>query len=80
MPDILKICIGDVLELKKPHPCGEKRFTVLRLGSDVRIVCKGCGRDMTLPRVKLEKAVKKIYPADADTQTDSSKKGYCKHE
>ena len=71
MSEILKFCIGDVLELKKPHPCGEKRFTVLRLGSDVRIVCSGCGRDMTL-----EKAVKKIYPAHADT----SKKGSCKHE
>ncbi len=76
MSEILKFCIGDVLELKKPHPCGEKRFTVLRLGSDVRIVCSGCGRDMTLPRVKLEKAVKKIHPAHADT----SKKGSCKHE
>ena len=75
MPDILKIRIGDVLELKKPHPCGEKCFTVLRIGSDIRIVCKGCGRDMTLPRIKLEKAVKKIYHADADTQTDFARKG-----
>lgn len=57
---IPKIHVGDVLELKKNHPCGEKRFTVLRTGSDIRIVCRGCGRDMTLPREKLEKAVKKI--------------------
>ena len=71
MPQILKICTGDVLELKKPHPCGEKLFTVVRLGSDVRIICKGCGRDITLPRVKLEKAVKKIHPAS----TESSAKG-----
>ncbi|MBQ8914563.1 MAG: DUF951 family protein, partial [Clostridia bacterium] len=34
-------------------------------GSDVRILCEGCGRDMTLPRVKLEKAIKKIYPEDS---------------
>ena len=57
---ILKIKVGDVLELKKPHPCGEKRFKVLRVGSDVRIVCLNCGRDMTLDRIKIEKAVKQI--------------------
>ena len=57
---ILKIDVGDVLELKKPHPCGNKLFKVLRVGSDVRILCQSCGRDMTLDRVKLEKAVKSI--------------------
>ena len=55
---ILKIEVGDLLELKKPHPCGNKLFKVLRVGSDVRIVCQNCGRDMTLDRIKLEKAVK----------------------
>ena len=58
---ILKIKAGDVLELKKPHPCGAKQFKVLRVGSDVRIVCTNCGRDMTLDRIKLEKAVKQIF-------------------
>lgn len=58
--EILKINAGDVLELKKPHPCGNKLFKVMRVGSDVRIVCNECGRDMTLDRVKLEKAIKKI--------------------
>ena len=57
---ILKISVGDILELKKPHPCGNKLFKVLRVGSDVRIVCQGCGHDMTLERIKLEKAVKRI--------------------
>lgn len=55
------IHVGDVLELKKAHPCGSKRFSVLRVGSDIRIVCSGCGRDLTVPRVKLEKSIKKIY-------------------
>ena len=58
--EILKINAGDVLELKKPHPCGNKLFKVIRVGSDVRIVCLECGRDMTLDRIKLEKATKKI--------------------
>ncbi|MBE6562196.1 MAG: DUF951 domain-containing protein [Ruminococcaceae bacterium] len=58
--NIIRFQQGDVLELKKPHPCGEKRFCVLRTGSDVRIQCLGCGRDMTLPREKLERSVKKV--------------------
>lgn len=57
---IIKLSVGDMLELKKPHPCGEKVFKVLRVGSDVRIVCQGCGRDMTVDRIKLEKSIKKI--------------------
>ncbi len=58
--EIIKINVGDTVELKKPHPCGEKRFKVLRVGSDVRIVCLGCGRDMTLERIKLEKSIKRL--------------------
>ena len=57
---ILKIDVGDTLELKKPHPCGSNIFKVLRVGSDVRIVCQNCGRDMTLDRIKLEKAIKSV--------------------
>ena len=59
-PNILKISVGDVVEMKKKHPCGTKLFKIMRVGSDVRILCCGCGRDMTLDRLKLEKAVKKI--------------------
>ena len=66
MSEILKISVGDVLELKKPHPCGSKMFSCQRVGSDVR---SGCGRDMTLPRIKLEKAVKKIHHTDGDERT-----------
>lgn len=66
---IIKICVGDVLELKKPHPCGGKLFKVLRVGSDVRIVCQICGRDMTLDRIKLEKSIKNIATEQkAETQ------------
>ena len=57
---IIKFNVGNMLELKKPHPCGEKVFKVLRVGSDVRIVCTGCGRDMTVDRIKLEKSIKKV--------------------
>ncbi len=57
---ILKLSVGDLLEMKKPHPCGSKKFKVMRVGSDVRVICEGCGRDMTLDRIKLEKSVKQI--------------------
>lgn len=66
MPDIIKISVGDTLEMKKQHPCGARRFKVLRVGSDVRVVCEGCGRDMTMPRIKLEKSIKKIIPEARD--------------
>ena len=61
---ILKIDVGDVLTLKKPHPCGNNTFKVLRTGSDVRIVCQNCGRDLTLDRIKLEKSIKSIAKND----------------
>lgn len=57
---ILKLCVGDRLHMKKPHPCGKNEMEILRVGSDVRIRCMGCGRDVTVPRVKLEKSVKAI--------------------
>ena len=59
--EILKISIGDVLELKKPHPCGNKLFKIMRVGSDVRVVCLKCGRDLTMDRIKFEKAVKSCH-------------------
>ena len=60
--NIVKIQLGDVLHLKKPHPCSCSDFVVRRVGSIIRIVCLGCGRDMTLDRIKVEKSVKKITP------------------
>lgn len=62
MATILRFTLGDTLELKKPHPCGGRRFTVLRVGGEMRIRCLGCGHDMVMDRIKLEKAVKHIIP------------------
>lgn len=64
--NIIKFKINDIIELKKPHPCGTKLFRVLRVGSDIRIVCQGCGRDMCLDRIKLEKVTKKVLTTDAE--------------
>ena len=52
--------VGDVLVMKRPHPCGESRFTVLRVGMDFRIRCVSCGREVMVPRAKVEKSIKKL--------------------
>lgn len=57
---IITFNLSDTLILKKKHPCASDRFRVLRLGSDVRIVCEGCGKDITLPREKIEKMIKGV--------------------
>ena len=58
--EIIKINTGDTLIMKKNHPCGSNRMKVMRTGSDIRIICEGCGRDMSVARVKLEKNIKAV--------------------
>ena len=53
----LKLSPGDIIELKKKHPCGGKRFEVVRAGMDFRICCLQCGSQMRLSRPKLEKSI-----------------------
>ena len=65
--NLQKYKINDLLELKKPHPCGCSPFKVLRVGSIMRIVCTGCSRDMEIDRVKLEKATKKIIVSEENS-------------
>lgn len=56
----MDIDVGDVLNLKKPHPCGSKQFLVLRVGMDFRIKCLSCNHEIVLVRGKLEKMIKEI--------------------
>ena len=58
------IKLQDKLEMKKPHPCGGKILTVLRLGSDLKVRCDTCGHEMSVPRVKLEKKIKTIHTTE----------------
>lgn len=62
---ILKLTPDMVVELKKPHPCGNRQFRILRVGSICRVLCLGCSRDMEIDRIKLEKAIKCIREGDA---------------
>lgn len=58
--NIIRFEAGDLLHMKKKHPCGADRLEVIRTGSDVRVRCVGCARDMTLPRIKLEKSIRSV--------------------
>ena len=51
----LPLFVGDVLTLKKPHPCGSREWTVVRLGADIGMTCSGCGRRVLLPRREVER-------------------------
>ncbi len=56
----MDVRVGDILHMKKAHPCGSTTFTVLRSGMDFKIRCNGCGREVMLPRRKGEKNIKRI--------------------
>lgn len=67
----MDIRIGDILTMKKAHPCGEKRWRVLRTGADFRLRCLGCGREVMLPRFQAEKNIRTVTHAE-NSSTPSS--------
>ena len=56
----MDIQVGDVLVMKKTHPCGSREWEVLRTGADFKLRCLGCGREVLLPRSKAEKGIRQI--------------------
>jgi hypothetical protein len=56
----MDVRVGDVLELKKSHPCGSKQWKVMRVGMDFRLHCLGCEHELMIPRSKVEKSIRKI--------------------
>lgn len=61
---IVRFSVGDTLVMRKPHPCGENKFRVARTGSDIRIICLKCERDVTVERLKLERNIKSVVSAE----------------
>jgi hypothetical protein len=59
-PDPIPFVIGDVVRLKKPHPCGGFDWTVVRLGADIGLKCLSCGRRVLLPRREVERRLKQF--------------------
>ena len=56
----MNVNVGDRVEMKKQHPCGGTIFTILRIGMDFKIRCEKCGREVMVPRNKIEKNIKRI--------------------
>jgi len=56
----MDIQIGDILTLKKKHPCGSNQWRTLRIGADFKLKCLGCGHEIMTPRSKAEKNVKAV--------------------
>lgn len=52
--------VGDVIKMKKPHPCGSLEWEVLRVGADFRLKCVGCGHQIMVPRKLVEKNTRQI--------------------
>lgn len=70
----MDIQVKDILVMKKAHPCGEKRWLVLRTGADFRLRCMGCGHELMTPRFKAEKNIRQVIrPENPSTDTIGSR-------
>ena len=56
----LNLNVGDTVELKKQHACGCKEFQIIRVGMDIKIKCKNCGREIMMDRLEFIKKLKKV--------------------
>ena len=56
----VKYEVGDIVRLKKGHPCGENKWEILRTGVDIKIRCVGCDRQVWIPRIEFNRRVKKV--------------------
>lgn len=52
----MELKVGDIIKMKKQHPCGTNEWELMRVGMDIRLKCKGCGHKVMLPRKQVEKA------------------------
>ena len=60
----MDIQVGDILTMKKAHPCGSQEWLVLRVGMDFKMRCQGCGHEVMQPRRKVEKMIRKVVPKE----------------
>lgn len=69
---MMDVQVGDTLLMKKEHPCGEKRWRVLRTGADFRLKCLGCGHEIMVARFKAEKNIRQIIREDSTSKNIST--------
>ena len=65
----LELFLDDIVQLRKPHPCGSDQWRVVRLGADIGLRCLGCDRKVLLPRSTLEKRLKRFVSRGAASGT-----------
>jgi hypothetical protein len=64
-----QFALGDIVQMKKQHPCGTNAWKVIRMGADIRIKCTGCEHSVLIPRLEFERKMKKvIIPASQEEQ------------
>jgi len=67
--------LGDIVEMKKPHPCGTNAWKVIRMGMDIRMKCTGCGHSVLLPRSRFEKRMKKVLVSAESSGEENPRPG-----
>ena len=60
--------LNDVVEMKKPHPCGVNRWKIIRMGLDIRIKCEGCSHSVLIPRREFDRKLKKVLVRQEDSE------------
>ncbi len=63
------LTLGDVVQMKKKHPCGSDKWVIIRTGADIKIRCQGCERIVMLDRPEFEKRVRKIVEHASQEET-----------
>ena len=66
--------VGDIVKLKKPHPCGSSEWEILRVGADFRLKCTGCGHQIMIARKLVEKNTREIRKKEAENTKGLKKK------
>ena len=63
--------IGDIVEMKKQHPCGSYQWEIIRIGADIKIKCLECGRIVMIPRSKFQKGIKKMIKSNTPETSEN---------
>ncbi|MEK0315160.1 DUF951 domain-containing protein [Cohnella sp. 56] len=66
--------LGDIVQMKKQHPCGANEMEIIRMGMDIRIKCVKCKHSILLPRAKFEKSMKKLLQAAPREHAENDQK------
>jgi hypothetical protein len=61
--------VGDVVEMRKPHPCGGTLWEIVRVGADIGLICRTCGRRVLLPRRQFAHQAKRLVQRGSDPGT-----------